>query len=94
LERDYEQLNLALDQRTFQGRSRPFCTLFHQLAILKVRISSRPFSVILNRDSLASKVVREVIGERVVNLSEQYTSENVQAGLLSQIFNLGARQAF
>jgi hypothetical protein len=46
-------------------------------------------TVILTRDSLASKVVREVIGERVVNLSEQYSEGG--DGLLAQIFNLGAR---
>lgn len=48
-------------------------------------------TVIVNRDSLASKVIREVIGERVVNLSEQYASDGIEGGLFSQIFNLGAR---
>jgi hypothetical protein len=46
-------------------------------------------TVILNRDSLASKVVREVIGERIVNLSEQYSTNS--SGLLGQIFNLATR---
>lgn len=46
-------------------------------------------TVLLDRDSLASKVVREIIGEQVVNLTEQYESQT--GGILSQIFNLGVR---
>jgi hypothetical protein len=48
-------------------------------------------TVILDRDSLASKVVREVIGERVINLSEEYTGGGNGGGIISQIFNLGSR---
>lgn len=49
-------------------------------------------TVLLNRDSLASKVVREIIGERVVNLAEEYTGgDNNGGGLISQIFNLSSR---
>ncbi|NJL52244.1 MAG: hypothetical protein HC930_08530 [Hydrococcus sp. SU_1_0] len=51
-------------------------------------------TVLLNRDSLASKVVAELIGDRSVNLAEEYGGgDNNGGGLIAQIFNLGARFA-
>lgn len=49
-------------------------------------------SVIFTRESLQSNVVRKLVGERIVNLAEDYTSSGEgETSFLGQVFNIGLK---
>ena len=48
-------------------------------------------SVVLQENSLASRVVRNLVGERVINLAEDIGAAGEEGGILTSIFGLGKK---
>lgn len=48
-------------------------------------------SIIFERNSLASNVTRNLIGDRVINLAEDLASSEGEGGIVSRIFNFGKK---
>ncbi len=48
-------------------------------------------AIIFNRDALASRITRELVGERVINLAEDIGTSGGEGGILTAIFGLGKK---